>query len=113
MPTGANRFNLSLGFRPLDSASSSVVNDDRHSDNRNNNNDGDADDRGGGDDGIAAFSADGDDDHIVNVDFNHHMIVRQHLEELLNTSKSIHVLATVSVCVCVNAFLSLFPFLTN
>nr|CAH8857899.1 unnamed protein product [Trichobilharzia regenti] len=92
MPTGGNRFNLSLGFRPLDSASSSVVNDDRHGDNRNNNNDGDADDCG--DDGIAAFSADGDDDHIVNVDFNHHMIVRQHLEELLNTSKSIHVLAT-------------------
>ncbi|CAH8868183.1 unnamed protein product [Trichobilharzia szidati] len=105
MPTG-NRFNLSLGFRPLYSASSpasSSDNDNGDGDNRNDNNDGDAgaDDLGGrrGGRGSGAFDdeddGDSDDDHITtNVDFNHHMIVRQHLEELLNTSKSIHVLAT-------------------
>ncbi|CAH8644698.1 unnamed protein product [Heterobilharzia americana] len=65
-PTG-HRFTLALGFRPvpLNSKPIELASDDHNS-----------------------------DCNLVNVDFNPHMIARQHLEELLNASKSIYSLTT-------------------
>uniref|UniRef100_A0A3Q0KQ77 Mediator of RNA polymerase II transcription subunit 14 n=1 Tax=Schistosoma mansoni TaxID=6183 RepID=A0A3Q0KQ77_SCHMA len=67
-PTG-HKFTLALGFRPTSLNNSSDTTRELNSDDINMSN-------------------------TINVDFNPHMIARQHLEELLNTRKSIYSLAT-------------------
>ncbi|VDP62773.1 unnamed protein product [Schistosoma mattheei] len=69
-PTG-QKFTLSLGFRPISLSISNNTTRELNYDDTNMSN-------------------------TINVDFNPHMIARQHLEELLNARKSIYFLATVS-----------------
>ncbi|KAH8862931.1 Mediator of RNA polymerase II transcription subunit 14 [Schistosoma japonicum] len=72
-PTG-HKFTLSLGFRPMSSVISNI--------NTNNDN------------ATELNSEDNMLNSLINVDFNPHMIARQHFEELLNAKKSIYSLAT-------------------
>ncbi|TNN08244.1 Mediator of RNA polymerase II transcription subunit 14 [Schistosoma japonicum] len=74
-PTG-HKFTLSLGFRPMSSVISNI--------NTNNDN------------ATELNSEDNMLNSLINVDFNPHMIARQHFEELLNAKKSIYSLATES-----------------
>ncbi|CAH8613473.1 unnamed protein product [Schistosoma intercalatum] len=67
-PTG-QKFTLSLGFRPISLSISNNTTRELNYDDTNMSN-------------------------TINVDFNPHMIARQHLEELLNARKSIYFLAT-------------------
>ncbi|CAH8613514.1 unnamed protein product [Schistosoma intercalatum] len=67
-PTG-QKFTLSLGFRPISLSISNNTTRELNYDDTNMSN-------------------------TINVDFNPHMIARQHLEKLLNARKSIYFLAT-------------------